>query len=105
MFAHKLVAVTDRYAKHHSIAGRDMYDIHYFFINGFKYNKEIIYERTRLKAREYLLQLVNFIEKNVNETVINEDINMLLPYAKFSTIRNSLKAEVISMLKDEIEQL
>lgn len=32
MFAHKLVSFTDRYQKHKTIAGRDLYDIHYFFI-------------------------------------------------------------------------
>jgi len=35
MFAHKLVAVLDRFEKTGGIAGRDIYDIHYFFIKGF----------------------------------------------------------------------
>ena len=35
MFANKLVAVTDRYAQHKTIAGRDIYDIHHFFIQGY----------------------------------------------------------------------
>ena len=35
MFANKLVSVLDRFEKHHSIAGRDLYDIHQFFLQGF----------------------------------------------------------------------
>jgi len=98
-FAHKLVAVTDRYEKHHSIAGRDMYDIHYFFLNQYRFNKEAIIERTGLSVGEYISKLIDFIEKNVTETVINEDLNMLLPFAKFNVIRHSLKSEVLAMLK------
>ncbi|MFH1566271.1 MAG: nucleotidyl transferase AbiEii/AbiGii toxin family protein [bacterium] len=102
MFAHKLVAVTDRYKKHNAIAGRDIYDIHFFFINGFEYNQEIIKERTGLQARDYFIKLRDFIEVRVTETIINEDINTLLPYEKFSAIRKSLKSEVLGLLKDEI---
>lgn len=104
MFAHKLVATTDRFNKHNAIAGRDIYDIHFFFLNGYRYNGQIIAERTGLKVKDYFIILKNFIEKRVTETIINEDINTLLPYEKFSAIRKSLKAEVISMLKDEINQ-
>ena len=35
MFANKLVAVMDRYKLHQTIAGRDIYDIHNFFIHGY----------------------------------------------------------------------
>lgn len=100
-FAHKLVAVLDRYEKHHSIAGRDLYDIHFFFLNQYRFHEEIIIERTGLNSREFIKKLIDFIEKHVTETVINEDINMLLPYEKFNAIRKSLKYEVISMLKTE----
>jgi len=101
-FAHKLVAVTDRYEKHGSIAGRDIYDIHYFFINQYNFNEKIITERTGLKHEEYIKKLINFIEKNVTEIVMNEDLNMLLPYEKFNAVRKSLKAEVMGMLKASI---
>lgn len=37
MFANKLVAITDRYKKHKMITGRDIYDIHHFFLSGFHY--------------------------------------------------------------------
>jgi len=101
-FAHKLVAVTNRYEKHGSIAGRDIYDIHHFFLKQYRYKEEIILERTELRAKEYIRTLIDFIEKNVTETIINEDINMLLPYEQFKVIRKSLKSEVIAMLKGEL---
>lgn len=104
MFAHKLVAMTDRFNKHQAIAGRDIYDIHFFFLNGYRYNGQIITERTGMKVRDYFITLKDFIEKRITETIINEDINTLLPYEKFSAIRKSLKVEVISMLKGEINR-
>ncbi len=104
MFAHKLVAMLDRYHKHQSIAGRDIYDIHYFFTHQYTYSKEVIRERTKLSVREFFIQLVDFIQDKVTQTVINEDLNMLLSPEKFSTIRKSLKVEVIAMLKSEMHQ-
>lgn len=105
MFAHKLVAVIDRYNRHRSIAGRDIYDMHYFFTHGFDYNRAVIKERTNLSPEEYLKKLEKFIQDRVTETIISQDLNTLLPYYKFSAIRKSLKAEVIAILKDEISRL
>lgn len=105
MFSHKLVAVLDRYHKHEAVAGRDVYDIYYFFVNGYSYNPEIIQERTSLSVLEYLKELKEFIESKVNSSVIDEDLNMLLPFARFSSIRKSLKSEVIRILKDEIQNI
>ena len=105
MVAHKLVAVIDRYNKHHAIAGRDLYDIHYFFIHGKRYNENVIRERTGEDALAYITKLTGFIQKNITSTIINEDLNMLLPFEKFSAIRKSLKQEVVSILLSEIEKL
>src|SRR3989338_2833350 len=44
MFANKLVAVTDRYKKYKTIAGRDLYDIQHFFIKGYTFNNQVIEE-------------------------------------------------------------
>lgn len=105
MFAHKLVAVTDRYKKYHSLAGRDIYDIHYFFIHGQRYRKEVIEERTKTKTSKYLSYLSTFIYEKFTQTIIDQDLNILLPLAKFQSIRNLLKREVLMFLKDEIERL
>lgn len=105
MFANKLVALIDRYEKNNSIAGRDIYDIHYFFLSGYEYNKEVIKERRNKLPIDFLKELVEFIKNNINETIINQDINMLIPYDKFKKIRKILKQETLMFLNDEIERL
>jgi len=104
MFAHKLVAVFDRYQKYKTIAGRDLYDIHHFFMAGYDYRDEVIIERTGKKPKEYLRQLIDFIEKKVDDKVISQDLSFLLPYNKFLKIRKILKREVLMWLKEEFEK-
>lgn len=99
MFANKLVALVDRFEKHHKIAGRDIYDIHYFFSQGYGYKNEVIEERTGLKVGEYLDKLSEFIDKEVTEKVLTEDLNSLLPLEKFNKIRAVLKPEVLRFLR------
>lgn len=104
MFANKLVAVLDRFEKHKTIAGRDIYDIHYFFTQGFSYTKEVITERRHIPVKKYLQELVLFIEKRVSQTVFVEDLNFLLPPAKYRQIVPTLKNEVLVFLNDEIKR-
>lgn len=105
MFANKLVALTDRYNKYKTLAGRDIYDIHHFFMKGYRYNDNVISERTGLSAKEYLQKLIGFIQKNISHTVINEDLNSLLPYDEFMKIRKTLISEIHIFLRDEIARL
>jgi predicted nucleotidyltransferase component of viral defense system len=99
MFANKLVAITERFKKHKSIAGRDIYDIHHFFLSGFDFNEKVIVERTGKNPKEYLKELAEFIEKNVNEKNLSQDLSFLLPYEKFKNIRKVLKKEVLMMIR------
>jgi predicted nucleotidyltransferase component of viral defense system len=101
MFANKLVAVMDRYKMHHSIAGRDIYDIHYFFVHGFAYHAPIIQERTGLAPKEYFGNLIDFIKKHVTQTMINEDLSTLIPYQRIQATRKILIPETIAMLSRE----
>lgn len=105
MFAHKLVALTDRYKKHRMIAGRDLYDIHYFFLEGYHYKGLIITERTGKTVLKYLEELVQFIKKQMTETVISEDLNFLLPKVRFVKIKKILKEESLRFIQDEIKRL
>jgi predicted nucleotidyltransferase component of viral defense system len=98
MFANKLVAVTDRYTQHKTLAGRDIYDIHHFFVQGYAYHGAIIQERTGLEPKEYFGKLIDFIKKHVTQKIIDEDLNSLLPYKKFQQIRKILIPETLSML-------
>ena len=102
MFANKLVAVTERYNLHHSIAGRDIYDIHYFFVHGYSYHAPIIIERTGFEVKVYFKKLSDFIKRHVNQTVINEDLNTLLPPKRFQQVRKILIPETLSFLEREI---
>lgn len=105
MFAHKLVALKDRFEKGQGIAGRDLYDIHHFFIQGFDYNHALIKERTGKNALDYLRPLQGFIQDKVTQKQIEEDLNVLLEYNKFKKIRKYLKEETLRFIKEEIEKL
>ncbi|OGM12844.1 hypothetical protein A3D84_02405 [Candidatus Woesebacteria bacterium RIFCSPHIGHO2_02_FULL_42_20] len=102
MFANKLVALTDRYDKRKSIAGRDVYDIHHFYTSGYRYNGGVITERTNLSITDYFKKLAKFVETKVTQTIINQDLNTLLPYDKFKKVRKTLKNETLAFLNNEI---
>jgi predicted nucleotidyltransferase component of viral defense system len=105
MFANKLVAVTDRYKKYRMIAGRDIYDVHNFFLSGFHYNKAIIKERTNKQPDNYFRDLIKFIDNKVTDKIISEDLSFLLTYEKFQLIRKVLKRETLMFLRDEIKRI
>lgn len=103
MGAHKLVALTDRYNKNKTIAGRDVYDIHHYLENGYNFNVALVEERTKISIANYLQTLIKFIEKKITQTIINQDLNFLLEYKKFKAIRSTLKTETIFLLKDRLK--
>jgi predicted nucleotidyltransferase component of viral defense system len=105
MFANKLVAVTDRFEKNNSIAGRDIYDIHYFFLNAYAYNAAVIKERTGLMPFEYFQKLKKFVTEKINDTILSQDLNPLLPYADFRRLRTTLKSETLMFIDEEIKRL
>ncbi|MGD0751845.1 MAG: nucleotidyl transferase AbiEii/AbiGii toxin family protein [Anaerolineales bacterium] len=105
MFANKLVAVTDRYKLHRTVARRDIYDIHYFFMHGYTYHAAVIKERTGKDPQDYLEELIDFIRNHITQTVINEDLNTLLPPARFQPIRKVLLPETLSFLASERTRL
>jgi predicted nucleotidyltransferase component of viral defense system len=103
--ANKLVAITDRYKKRKTIAGRDVYDIHFFLSHGFDYRKEIIEERTGKSVPAYLRELKMFISKKITQKIINQDLNFLLSQKQFDGIRQTLKTETLVLIEDEIKHL
>jgi predicted nucleotidyltransferase component of viral defense system len=105
MFGNKLVALMERYENFGSIAGRDLYDIHHYFLKGYEYNKNIIEERRKESVIEYLKKLKKFIENKVTKKTIEEDLNTLLEYEKFNKIKKYLKRETINFLDKDIESL
>jgi uncharacterized protein YifN (PemK superfamily) len=105
MFANKLVAVMDRYTQHQTIAGRDIYDIHHFFIHGYFYHGAVIQERTGLEPKKFFEELIAFIKKHITQTIINEDLNSLLPNKQFQQVRKILIPETLSLLEREKDKL
>ena len=104
MFANKLVSLVDRYEKNKSIAGRDIYDIHQFFMRGYSYEQKIIKERRGVETRDFLQELIYFIEQKITQTIINQDLNTILPRERFSKIRKVLKNETLTFLRDELKR-
>jgi predicted nucleotidyltransferase component of viral defense system len=105
MFANKLVAVMDRYVQHQTIAGRDFYDIHHFFVQGYAYDGAVIRERTGMEPKEYFGNLIDFIKEHVTQTIINEDLNSLMPNRQFQQVRKILIPETLSILVQEQKRL
>lgn len=105
MVANKLVALINRYKQQKNIAGRDVYDVHYFFENGFRYSKAVIEERTGLPVKDFFKELIEFTDEKVTDEFIDQDINMLLPNDKFQMVRKSLKQETLMFLRDELKRI
>lgn len=99
MFANKLVAVTDRWRRHHSLAGRDLYDLHHFFVSGYDYSPTVIKERTNMSPAKYLLSLRSFVKNHFTQQLIDEDLNPLLSASQFRATRKILLPETLHFLK------
>ena len=102
MVANKLVAPVERFEKHKTIAGRDIYDIHYFLSHGYTFREEVIQERRGVKSSVYLGTLIEFITRRVTSRILTEDLNYLLPAPRFQVIRKILKEEAILLLQQRI---
>jgi len=105
MFANKLVALIDRFERNGSIAGRDLYDIHHFFMQGFRYNEKVIIERRKNSLSFFFQELISFVEEKINQNVINQDLNFLLSPDKFQKIRKILKQETLMFLNNELKRI
>lgn len=106
MFANKLVALIERFELREAIAGRDLYDIHHFFLQGFRYHKEVIFERRKItNIAVFLRQLTEFVDTHITQQVIDQDLNVLMPPEQFRRIRTHLKRETLMFLRDELARI
>ncbi len=105
MFAHKLLALIGRSQTHGSIAGRDVYDVHFFFMQGYRYSDVVIKEGSGMSVKDFFERLLAFVDKEVSDKVISEDLNHLLSAKKFQLMRKVLKREVLTLIRDEISRL
>ncbi len=104
MFSNKLFDATARFEKNGKIAGRDFFDIHQFFYQGLPIKKEIIEERSGVTYKEYFIKLKNFIEKEVNNQLLMQDLNPLLKPEVIKRTLPHLKDEILMYLNTEIEK-
>jgi predicted nucleotidyltransferase component of viral defense system len=100
-FAQKLVAATDR----KRIASRDFYDVWFLFKNGYGFNEEIIKERTKKSAVEYLRFLQTFIDKNISERNILRGLGELLSESQKDWVKKNLKKELLSQIDFFLDEI
>lgn len=101
MFAHKLIALIGRWERTGTLAARDVFDIHTFFVKGYEYDKNIIREIRGLGASAFLRELSGFVEEHVSQKLIDQDLNVLLPLQDFQRIRKILKQETLMFLRQK----
>ncbi len=94
MFAHKLVAMTER----NKIANRDVYDIHFFLKNNWEINREIVEKRTEMKFVDYLKKCIEFVE-NVPERGILSGMGELINEKQKAWVKSKLKQDTVFLLK------
>ena len=104
LVANKMVAILDRHDRSKTIAGRDLFDLHSFLLKGLSWRSEIILERRGTSEPQFLQELIAFIEKQVTQTTIDQDINLYLAPDVFRTIRKTLKTELLSFLRDALKR-
>lgn len=108
IFAHKLAVLKDRFENkkiNKAVANRDLYDICFFFQKGWDFNIDIIKLRRGIAAKEYLKELKEFIEKNVNEKNVLNGIGALVDDRKRDWVKNNLKKEAIKQLAIQIKAM
>ncbi|MDZ7587230.1 MAG: nucleotidyl transferase AbiEii/AbiGii toxin family protein [Patescibacteria group bacterium] len=104
MMANKLVAAMARFDRNKKIAGRDFYDLHQFFLAGCAVRKEVVEDLTSMSYVKYLKKLIRFIQGQVTERLLNQDLNPLLETDKLNQVLKILKPELISLIEDEIKR-
>ena len=98
MFAHKLVATTER----GRIANRDIFDVWFFLKNNWELNKEIVEKRTKMKFADYLKKYIKFVE-DLPERGILSGMGELLDEKQKAWVKTNLKNDVLFLLKLKLE--
>jgi len=94
MFAHKLVAITER----NKTANRDIYDIYFFLNNNWKINKEIVEKRTEMKFADYLKKCIDFVENIPNRGILS-GMGELINEKQKAWVKSKLKKDTAFLLK------
>lgn len=94
MFAHKIMAMTERIGK----TSRDIYDVWFFLENHFPINKEIIERRAGIKFDQVIQNCIKQLEKMNNRDILTGVGELLTPSQK-DWAKSKLRQETISLLQ------
>jgi len=94
MFAHKLVAMTER----KKIANRDLFDIHFFMEHNWSINEKIVEMRTGKQLKKYIKSLISFIGRNVSNRNILFGLGEILDEERKKWVKTNLKKETLFLL-------
>lgn len=94
MFAHKLMAMSERIGK----TSRDIYDVWFFLHNRFSINKAIVEARSGMPFNKLLDKCINQLEK-LNNRKILDGIGELLTPSQKDWAKAKLRQETISLLE------
>ena len=94
MFAHKLVAMTERT----KIANRDVFDVYFFLKNNWGINKEIVEKRTEMEFTKYLEKCIKSVE-NISNRGILSGMGELIDGKQKDWVKAKLKQDTAFLLK------
>jgi len=100
MFAHKLVAMTER----GKTASRDVFDVHFFLKNNWEINKEIVQQRTGMKFADYLKKCIEFVEKIPDRNILS-GMGELIDEKQKAWVKSKLKQDTVFLLKLMLDNL
>ncbi len=101
LFANKLIDITNSKA----LVNRDLYDINFYFFRDFPINQLLIQERTDKKLREYLIYLLDFINKKINSDNVLDGFEELLEEEQKIFIQQKLFDDVVRILQSKISDI
>ena len=98
MFAHKIVAMYERLGR----TNRDIFDVYFFFSHNWPMNKNIVESRTGMSYREFLVKLLDSLEKFDNKDILS-GMGELLDERQKVWVKVKLKSETMFLLKLALE--
>jgi hypothetical protein len=99
MFAHKLVALTER----KSVANRDFFDLWFFMKNNWEVNREIVEVRTGMEFNKYLKDCIKKVER-IDERYILQGLGEILDEKDKKWAKENLKRDLLFYLRLYLEK-
>lgn len=101
IFSNKLIDLTSKKIP----SGRDMYDIYFYFTHDFPINQHLVKERTGKNLREYLLYLLEFLDKKVSPETLLVGLEELLDTKQMLFVQEKLLNELVIRVQWKISDI